>query len=109
MGFWRKMNLGWKGVRERCLREKLKCLKNGHICQIKLKTSDFRGLDSSEPVAKKSRKGPLKLKSFREKLLVVNKAWDSRETLYVILWKIQFLPKKKISQEVFSREVLVRQ
>ena len=51
----------------------------------KTKNMCFHGLGRSNIVTRQSRKGPLKLKNFREKLLVANKARDSRKTLCVIL------------------------
>ena len=52
MGFLSKISFVLKGVRESLSEGKSKCLKNYHICIIKLKTHVFCGLGSSEPVAK---------------------------------------------------------
>ena len=88
-------------------------LKNkSHLPHKKLKTRDVCGLQSSELVARQSRKqswkGPLKQTCFREKLLVVMKVRDTCETLCVIFRKTQFLPKT-ISREEVSHELLTRQ
>ena len=43
-----KCDFGLGGVRERQCEGKTKCLKNCHICYIKLETCIFHGLDSHE-------------------------------------------------------------
>ena len=75
-----------RGVRESLSEGNENVLKNCHIYLIKLKTNVFRGLGSIKPVAIQSREWPLKLKSFREKLLVANKSQNSLDSLYMD-WK----------------------
>jgi len=82
-----------KGVQESLSEGNESVLKTYHICLMKLKTRVFRGLGSSVTVAIQSREWPLKLKSFREKLLVANKSRDSRDSLCMNLKNFQFLPK----------------
>ena len=100
-GVWVKRDFGLRGVRERQCEGKTKCLKNCHICYIKLKTRVFCGLGSRN-ISRETHW------SFRKKLLVAKQSRDSCDGLYMKLKIFQFFPKT-IPREEFSREILTRQ
>ena len=61
---------------------KFKCLKNCHICYIKLKTRIFCGLGSSDPIARQLRKMTIEAKKLsREVVVCETVAIQSRDFL----------------------------
>ena len=83
---WVKNGFGLKGVRESLSEGNENDLKTCHICLIKLKTRNFRGLEIRE-ISHKT------YWNFREKLLVAKQLRDSHDNLCMTLKNFQFCLK----------------